>query len=495
MDQVQVSTDMAYPHHQPPRAARRPRLPDRRGAVAMLAMLYLILFATMAIGFYAAVTTASQTSMADQRVTRAYLAAETGMDFMRQRLAQVSIPAGTPPTTVGSTKGVLDVLYDQLSATLNDQTNFKDKPIAKVGNSIRIPGDLTQRVDIDADSGFRATIDDMTGEIVVTIVGRYGTTNVGRAFAMNYTRTQKQSTVFDYAVAAKGRVVMSKGSITGVAGVSDDKVAQVMSAKGTLGAITMSGGTIGSATGGQLNVSLADESSTLTIEDLAKVTGGSVHGSSIASNILNNYTKVVDKPEFPIIDTSIYKPYATNTYAGESTLKNVRIPAGTNPKFTGGATIQGILYIESPNTVEFRGNTQLQGFIVFENKGSTAVNVIDQRGNFSHMPLPSGPEYDGLRSTSGLAVLAPTTRMLNSGSVDSDLKGNVVLGTFANAGSADWTIQNGSMLLMDDSVDSAIFNGKTVKFASTGAPTLPTGVMSFSSYFTPDPKTYQEVLP
>jgi hypothetical protein len=79
--------------------------------------------------------------------------------------------------------------------------------------------------------------------------------------------------------------------------------------------------------------------------------------------------------------------------------------------------------------------------------------------------------------------------------VDSDLKGNVVLGTFANAGSADWTIQNGSMLLMDDSVDSAIFNGKTVKFASTGAPTLPTGVMSFSSYFTPDPKTYQEVLP
>ena len=43
---------------------------------------------------------------------------------------------------------------------------------------------------------------------------------------------------------------------------------------------------------------------------------------------------------------------------------------------TGGATIQGILYIESPNNVEFRGTTKLQGFIVFENKNSTAVNVI-----------------------------------------------------------------------------------------------------------------------
>jgi len=486
---------MVRSHDQNIRPARRTRLHARRGAVAMLAMLYLVLFSTMAIGFYAAVTMASQTSVADQRISRAYLSAESGMDFMRYQLSQVSIPAATPATTVGSTKGVLDVLYDQLSTQLNSTANFKDRPIAKVGNSIRIPGDLAKRVDLDSESGFRATIDDMAGEIVVTIAGRYGTTNVGRAFAMNYTRVQKKSTVFDYAVAAKGRVVMKKGSITGVAGVSDDSVAKVMSAKGTAGAITMSGGTIGSATGGQLNVSLADEASTLTKEDLAKVTGGTVHGSSIASNILANYTKIVDKPEFPTIDTSVYKPYATNTYSGGSTLKNVRIPAGTNPKFTGGATIQGILYIESPNTVEFRGNTQLQGFIVFENKGSTAVNVIDQRGNFSHLPLPSGPEYDGLRSTSGLAILAPTTEMVISGSVDSNLKGNVVLGTFNNGGSADWTIQNGSMLLMDDSVDSAIFNGKTVKFASTGAPTLPTGVMSFSSYFTPDPKTYQEVLP
>jgi hypothetical protein len=475
--------------------ARR-TLHARRGAVAMLAMLYLVLFSTMAIGFYAAVTMAAQTSVADQRISRAYLSAESGMDFMRHHLAQVSIPAATPATTVGSTKGVLDVLYDQLAAQLNSTTNFKDKPITKVGNSIRIPGDLTKRVDLDSESGFRATIDDMAGEIVVTIVGRYGTTNVGRAFAMNYTRVEKKSTVFDYAVAAKGRVVMKKGSITGVAGVSDDSVAKVMSAKGSAGAITMSGGTIGSATGGQLNVSQPDApAAPLNKDDLAKVSGGSVHGSSIASNILANYTTIVDKPEFPVIDTSIYKPYATNTYSGGSTLKNVRIPAGTNPKFTGGANIQGILYIESPNTVEFRGNTQLQGFIVFENKGSTSVNVIDQRGNFSHLPLPSDPEYDGLRSTSNLAILAPTTNMIISGSVDSNLKGNVVLGTFNNGGSADWTIQNGSMLLMDDSVDSAVFNGKTVKFASTGAPTLPTGTITFSSYFKPDPKTYQEVLP
>jgi hypothetical protein len=476
--------------------ARPVRRPLRRGAVAMLAMLYLVLFATMAIGFYAAVTTASQTSNADQRVTRAYLAAESGMDFMRYQLATVSIPPTTPPTTTGGVKGVFDVLYDQLSARLNDQANFNGKPIAKVGNSIRIPGDLSKRVDIDSDSGFRASIDDMAGEIVVTVVGRYGTTNVGRAYTLNYTRTEHESSNFDYAVAAKGRVVMSKGSISGVSGVTDDKVAQVMSAKGIAGAITMTGGTVGSDSGGQLNVSLADESSTLTKEDLVNVSGGSVHGSSIAANILDQYTKIVDKPEFPIIDTSVFKPYATSIYtAGKTTLKNVRIPAGTNPKFLGGATIQGILYVESPNTITFRGNTNLQGFIVFENKNSTAVNVIDQSGNFTHEPLPVGPEYDGLRSTSNLAILAPTTRLTMSGSVDSSLKGNAILGTFANGGSADITVETGSMLLMDDTVDSGVFAGKTVRFSATGAPTLPKGTLKYSTYFKPDPKSYQEVLP
>jgi hypothetical protein len=228
--------------------------------------------------------------------------------------------------------------------------------------------------------------------------------------------------------------------------------------------------------------------------------GGSVAGQTNAAAVVadTNDRAVETPPAFPEFVTEPYRAFATSTSlgaAGNTTLKNVRIPAGTNPKFTGGATIQGILYIESPNTVEFRGNTQLQGFIVFENKGSTAVNVIDQRGNFSHMPLPSGPEYDGLRSTSGLAILAPTTELEISGSVDSSLKGNVILGRFNNGGSADWTIEKGSMLLMDDSADSAVFNGKKVMFTGTGAPTLPTGVMTFSSYFTPDPKTYQEVLP
>ena len=70
-----------------------------------------------------------------------------------------------------------------------------------------------------------------------------------------------------------------------------------------------------------------------------------------------------------------------------------------------------------------------------------------------------------------------------------------MLGSFNNQGSADVTIEHGSLMTLNDASDSAVFNGRTVKFASTGAPTLPSGVLTYSSYFQPDPKSYQEVAP
>ena len=183
-----------------------------------------------------------------------------------------------------------------------------------------------------------------------------------------------------------------------------------MSAQTVPGAITVTGGAIGSHAGGQLNITIPEDS-TLTPDDLVTVTGGTVHGTASESQILNNYTKLVAPPEFPVVDTDYFEGYATTTYTnGMTTLKNVRVPAGTNPHFAANVTIQGVLYIESPNTVEFRGTTQLQGFIVFESEGDSSVNIIDQRGNFAHSPLPSGSEFDGLRSTTGVAILAPTTQ-------------------------------------------------------------------------------------
>jgi len=78
--------------------------------------------------------------------------------------------------------------------------------------------------------------------------------------------------------------------------------------------------------------------------------------------------------------------------------------------------------------------------------------------------------------------------------VDSFLTGNVIVGGFNNSGSADWTIDKGSIIAMEGG-DAAVFNGKTVKFTATGQYNLPTAGLKYSSYFKPKGSTYDEVKP
>ena len=164
-------------------------------------------------------------------------------------------------------------------------------------------------------------------------------------------------------------------------------------------------------------------------------------------------------------------------------------------QFAGGDTVQGIMYIESPNTVTFRGNFNLQGFIVFENAGNEATNSLDFRGNVSQTPLPSSPQFDPIRATTGVAILAPTAAVTMSGSTDSFLKGNLIIGTFGFSGSADIQIDQGTLMTLNAGANSAKFAGKTVKFTATGANNKPNQGLSYSSYYAAKPSSYQEIMP
>jgi hypothetical protein len=380
---------------------------------------------------------------------------------------------------------VINELFKDLQQNINGTSNMHGQTVVKSGNTINIPGSPDQYIYLDSTntSGFHVTITDWAGEIVVKVTGRYGIVNpTSRTITMDYTRESKTTSTFDYAVASRGMVTISKGTITSV-DPNNTQIATVMSASTTSGAINMSGGTVG----GDLNV--VDGAT-------ASVTGGSVGQTSNTALIYRDHVHTVDNPEFPVVDTTVYKQYATNTYAaGASTQSNIRIPAGTNPKFSGGDTVRGIMYIESPNTVTFRGNFNLQGFIVVENAGSESVNTLDFRGNVSQFPLPSGTQFDPLRSTTGVAILAPTTLVTMSGSADSYLKGNLIVGKFNYAGSADVQIDQGTLMTLSDGALSANFAGKTVKFTATGANNTPNQGLSYSTYYAPKPSSYQEIMP
>jgi hypothetical protein len=452
---------------------------NRKGITSVLAMLFLVLFTILAIGFYASVTTGVQVAGNQQRSNKARLAAESGVQFMRYKLAHVTIPT--------TSTDVLEDLYQDLKAALENTSNLGGTSyhVNKTNGVIYIPAEANSYIPLDTteNTGFNATIKEWNGDIICTVAGQSGQTSTKnfKSCSIQFTRVTVPYSTFDYAVASKGQVLMQKGSLTGVTGVSTDDIATMMSSKGSGVAISVSGGTIG----GDLNV--LDDS-------LASVTGGSVGGTTNLSSIMNAHVHEVPAPTFPTFDTSVFAAYATTTYSSGSTLSNVRIPRNTNPKFTGGATIQGIVYVESPNNIEFRGNVKLNGFIVFENTNSSSQNVIDMRGNFTWGTLPSGAAYDTLRSTTGIAILGPTASMTMSGSADSTVKGNVILGKFVNAGSADMTIDQGTLMTLDDGATaSAVFNGKTVKFKATGKNNQPSQGVTYSQKYSPVAGSFQEL--
>jgi hypothetical protein len=105
----------------------------------------------------------------------------------------------------------------------------------------------------------------------------------------------------------------------------------------------------------------------------AVVSGNSTIGGESGQAAIDNHVHIdTDVPEFPVPDISPFEQYVqdvvdggTNTN-GNITFQNIRIVAGANPTFSGNITINGIIFVESPNIVFFSGNVTIVGIIVAE---------------------------------------------------------------------------------------------------------------------------------
>src|SRR4051794_32393750 len=106
---------------------------NRRGITSVIAMLFLVLIGTLALGFYTSVTTATALAKNDRRTAKALMAAESGIQFMRNRLAHTTIPPST------QSNQLLNELENDLR---NDDVilgNLLGAPIVRQGNVLTIP--------------------------------------------------------------------------------------------------------------------------------------------------------------------------------------------------------------------------------------------------------------------------------------------------------------------------------------------------------------------
>src|SRR4051812_10884995 len=151
----------------------------RRGVASVLAMLYLVIFSALALGFYGAVTTAAQLAHNDERAMMAQVSAESGLEYIKMRLSKVEFPGNTPKDKV--LKEVFDDLVKQFVA---DAPDLNGHPIDMGGDTIFLPGGIDDYfipLD-DSGGGFRAEIIDLGNDkLRVRIVGRYRGVRIVRA--------------------------------------------------------------------------------------------------------------------------------------------------------------------------------------------------------------------------------------------------------------------------------------------------------------------------
>ena len=470
-------------------------IPSRRGVASLLAMIYLLLFSVLAVGFYATANVASQVSYSEKRGVEALLAAESGMDFMRNALHQVDIP----PDAVGNAC-LAEVCMD-LEDLLNASGNLIGNRVDLNGNTIEVPVGRSNYISLGNGMRFRAEVTRDTSQdaipggdrrrLVVKVIGAANTVTTGdrrAAVRVSYTATERPTQFFDHGLSSKGAVSVLTGRM--VQGVPSS-LASIMSFAPTNPPVTLNN-TGGGGVAGDIWVPTGTTPSVLA--------GMSVGGSTSNADIMANHVfrfDPADVPPMPVPNTSIFRPFATNTYVGgKPEYVNTIIPPNINPTFNGHTVIRGVLFVQQPNKVTFSGQVDVQGVIVSENSGmgTLLTNVIIFSGNGGvKQGLETLPDDDprfpaALRALHGSLIIAPGFDVQMTGNFGA-LSGHIVGDKVTISGSAAADI-NGAAVALKSTLTLSGNSNLTFKPGTGGHAGL-----RFEDRFVPSMATYEEIRP
>ena len=301
-------------------------------------MLYLVIFAALALGFYATTNISAQLSANDQRAAEAQQAAESGLQFLRYHLNAVQIPGGLTP------EQSFEQLYTQLNARLAATGNFTGKSIGYRATAGGVPGEI-RIPNLAADSilltpkgpGFRAVITDGSPTLSVKFVGVARGQATSRAFKINFQRAPKP-----YVLVGINGVTLSGSAFTDSYNAS--KAAYDPTKAGAGGSVGSNG-----------NIAIADTvrvngdvrygtASTVTVAPSAFVNG---MAAPVTSPI--QYPSVTLPPAGTYVDLGdVHNTTGTQTVAGGTYVIN-NLTLGGNAKITWTGPVK--LYIKSSYTV------------------------------------------------------------------------------------------------------------------------------------------------
>jgi len=426
-------------------------------------MIVLAVLSAWAVSIYSMSGAAVQLAENQRKANRARANAESGLDILRFWLGRVYMPGTTAASDRFSS--LSDFLQTDLVA--NGISNI---PIAIDVNVISI-GNEENAVVLNSSAAqyFSAQIQitDDVDILQMDVTGSDG--EVERTIRVNYNFGTRAHTVFDFGVATKGALnlqgnVELNGTVALDAGV-------YIESENEDNALSIIGN---SQIAGDVHITNPD--AIVTLDGGQAGIGGETGQDAIDNHVFTG----VPPTEFPVPNADYFEGYVQNTYDPNDVLteyENVRIPAGTNPVFSGGLTLKGVVFIEVPNVVTFTGNTEITGIIVgdgdlSDNSGTNQIIFLGTVNSYPVTDLPDESQFSELRDETGTFLMASGFSASFGGDFET-LNGAIAANGIEFFGNAGGTI-NGSVINYSD--NPMTLSGNTdLFFNRSGTVQMPAG--------------------
>jgi len=368
---------------------------------ALIAMMYLTIFATMAVGFYATTNTNAIVASNEMQSNLALGSAESGMDFMRYQLAGIVLPYGTTPTNL------LTNAANVLGASLNGTANMGGSTVAVSNNAINIPsatGWIT--LDNNTKARFRATITQVpaTATLIVTVRGGTANTTATRAIRLQYKAASRSQVLVGI-----GGVIMSSNAYTD--SYNSSKGAYNAATAGKNGSIASNGDIVLSNTAKVNGDARPGPLKTLTLKDSSTVTGSRLPLAAAIS-----YPSVV----LPAV--------------GVTNLGDVTMSSGTQ-SMPGGTYVIHNLNLSGTANITWTGPVTLYIQNSYSVKDNVVINTYQNNPKnrvINFLPTCTTASWTGTNTCVG-DLYAPDTNFTVSGSVHKF--GRIIAKTINNSSS------------------------------------------------------------
>ncbi|OQY07488.1 MAG: hypothetical protein B6I25_01635 [Planctomycetales bacterium 4572_13] len=460
----------------------------QKGIALVVAMLFVMVFSAFSVAMFSMSSGNSLVAANLHKVNAARSSAESGLEVVRYYLAQAEIPGMMPQnqwfeelqTQLLESGGILP------SGIHADFVTDDDGEVTMVTIGASSP------VTLDSNQSFTAEVWDSGDRINIRVAGNASGIERKIQGSFIYGEKPEPYSVFDFGVATKGPLSLSGNILLDGVNVSVESDVYIESlnyndALSIIGNSQIAG-----------DVKIVNEDGYVTLQG-----GKAGIGGETGVDAINNHVEIgAPQTHFPIPNTSYFEHYATGITIDSTTnigslgsLDNVRIAAGTNPTFNANMQINGVLFIESPNIVNFRGSADITGVIVGDGDytDNSGTNTITFRGNVSSSSVAELPESFGdLRNETGTFMMAPGFAVSMGGNFDT-LNGAIAANGvefFGNAGG----IIGGSVLNYSDE-PMELSGNSDLFFNRTGNTEIPVGFEPvLNIVISYDPSDYEEII-